>query len=169
MAEAGEGVAKGGALVRRHRLPTRVWHWVNAAALIIMLMSGLMIFNAHPRLYWGEYGANYDHAWLEIDGEVAFPGWVTIPSHYSLADARLWHMAFAWVLAAGLAGSLHLILKMVAIHDVEHPSYVVVLGFTEALWIIFVYKLLGRREHANVAAGLGIVGAAAGLVLLKSL
>ena len=96
-------MVKGGTLVRRHRLSTRIWHWVNAAALIIMLMSGLMIFNAHPRLYWGEYGANYDHAWLEIDGEVAFPGWVTIPSHYSLADARLWHMAFAWVLAVGLA------------------------------------------------------------------
>ena len=34
--------------------------------LVIMLMSGLMIFNAHPRLYWGQYGANYDPAWLEI-------------------------------------------------------------------------------------------------------
>ena len=25
-----------------------------------------MIFNAHPRLYWGQYGANSDPAWLEI-------------------------------------------------------------------------------------------------------
>jgi hypothetical protein len=31
-----------------------------------MLMSGLMIFNAHPRLYWGQYGANPDQAWLQI-------------------------------------------------------------------------------------------------------
>src|SRR3546814_11922022 len=29
-------------------------------------MSGLMIFNAHPRLYWGQAGANHDPAWLEI-------------------------------------------------------------------------------------------------------
>ncbi len=29
-------------------------------------MSGLSIFNAHPRLYWGEYGANNDYAWLAI-------------------------------------------------------------------------------------------------------
>jgi thiosulfate reductase cytochrome b subunit len=28
-------------------------------------MSGLQIFNAHPRLYWGSYGADFDHAWLE--------------------------------------------------------------------------------------------------------
>ncbi len=52
--------------VYRHRLPTRIWHWVNAATLLVMLMSGLMIFNAHPRLYWGQYGANPDRAWFAI-------------------------------------------------------------------------------------------------------
>lgn len=57
---------KGGDLVRRHRLSTRLWHWINAGTLLILLMSGLMIFNAHPRLYWGHYGANPDPAWLEI-------------------------------------------------------------------------------------------------------
>lgn len=125
---------RGGERVRRHRLSTRIWHWVNVVAVTVMLMSGLMIFNAHPRLYWGEYGANADPAWLEIgmdgrgegtlrigtlrvettgvlgvwtDGEGvvrrrAFPGWATIPSKYNLADARIWHLAFAWVLALGL-------------------------------------------------------------------
>ena len=29
---------------------------------------------------------------------VAFPGWATIPTHYSLADSRLWHFFFAWLL-----------------------------------------------------------------------
>ena len=50
----------------RHRLPTRLWHWLNALSVFVMLMSGLMILSAHPRLYWGRYGANADHAWLEI-------------------------------------------------------------------------------------------------------
>ena len=130
--------AKGGDLVKRHRLSTRVWHGINAVTLLVMLMSGLMIFNAHPRLYWGEYGANYDPAWLKIssaraggrefgylqiantrfettgvlglwedpEGRTqrrAFPHWATIPSRYSLAGARIWHLAFAWVLAGGLA------------------------------------------------------------------
>ena len=134
MSEASEIVEpRGGDRVRRHRLSTRIWHWVNFATLTVLLMSGLMIFNAHPRLYWGQYGANFDQAWLEIGaigesgalrigsvtipttgvlgvytdsrGEVqhhAFPGWATIPTDYDLASARLWHLAFAWVLAVGL-------------------------------------------------------------------
>ncbi len=52
--------------VYRHRLSTRLWHWINALTLLVMLMSGLMIFNAHPRLYWGQYGANPDTPWLRI-------------------------------------------------------------------------------------------------------
>jgi thiosulfate reductase cytochrome b subunit len=125
----------------RHLVSTRLWHWLNALALTILLMSGLMIFNAHPRLYWGEYGARHDAAWLEIDDtrttgflqigsvrmettgvlglslgdddrvrRVAFPGWATIPTDYSLAAARRWHFAFAWIFSIGLtlfmAGSL---------------------------------------------------------------
>jgi Ni/Fe-hydrogenase b-type cytochrome subunit len=85
----------------RHRLPTRIWHWINALTVVVMLMSGLMILNAHPRLYWGAYGANFDHAWLAFHGR-PFPGWATIPSTYNLAAARRWHLAFAWVLVAGL-------------------------------------------------------------------
>lgn len=50
----------------RHRLTTRLWHWTNALCLLVLLMSGLTIFNAHPRLYWGEYGANGDPAWLAV-------------------------------------------------------------------------------------------------------
>jgi Ni/Fe-hydrogenase b-type cytochrome subunit len=61
--------------VYRHRLPTRIWHWVNAVTLLVMLMSGLMIFNAHPRLYWGQYGANPDRAWFAI-GATADTGYV---------------------------------------------------------------------------------------------
>ncbi|HEX8384073.1 MAG TPA: cytochrome b/b6 domain-containing protein [Sphingomonas sp.] len=116
--------------IYRHRVSTRLWHWINAVVLTVMLMSGLMIFNAHPRLYWGQYGANTDRAWLQIgptatggqmvigstripttgvlgrwtdrDGVErtrAFPWWATIPSGYSLAAARRWHLSVAWIFA----------------------------------------------------------------------
>ena len=51
---------RGGDLIYRQRRPTRIWHWLNALSVVVMLMSGLMIFNAHPELYWGKYGANHE-------------------------------------------------------------------------------------------------------------
>jgi Ni/Fe-hydrogenase b-type cytochrome subunit len=104
IAEPPEALPPAGAprrIAYRHRLPTRIWHWVNALVVFVMLMSGLMIFNAHPRLYWGAYGANFDHSWLHFTGR-PFPGWATIPSTYNLAAARRWHLAFAWPLVVGL-------------------------------------------------------------------
>jgi len=64
-------------LVKRHRWPVRLWHWINAVVVIVMLMSGLMIFNAHGRLYWGQYGANSDRAWLEI-GSTGSAGYLRV-------------------------------------------------------------------------------------------
>lgn len=87
------------AVMKRHALATRIWHWVNAVAIFIMIGSGAMIFNAHPRLYWGKYGANFDNAWLQLP---RFPGWFTIPGNYNLAMGRRWHLFFALVLAFGL-------------------------------------------------------------------
>ena len=98
--EAGPPPPPAHRIAYRHRLPTRLWHWVNALTVFVMLMSGLMIFNAHPRLYWGKYGANFDHPWLHFVGRI--PGWATIPSTYNLAAARRWHLAFAWLLVIGL-------------------------------------------------------------------
>lgn len=88
-------------IVKRHRLSTRLWHWLNVLCLATLFMSGLGIFNAHPRLYWGQYGANYDAPWLEL---ARFPGWITLPGHYSLADARHWHLAAAPIFACALLG-----------------------------------------------------------------
>lgn len=74
-----EREAAGPAAIKRHRVSTRLWHWVNVVAVFVMLMSGLMIFNAHPRLYWGQYGANFDQAWLEI-GSTPTSGYLKIGS-----------------------------------------------------------------------------------------
>lgn len=40
-------------IVYRHALAVRLTHWVNALCLLVLLMSGLQIFNAHPTLYFG--------------------------------------------------------------------------------------------------------------------
>lgn len=46
-------VRTAGALTYRHRLPTRVTHWIWAVCLFFLLASGLQIFNAHPSLDLG--------------------------------------------------------------------------------------------------------------------
>jgi Ni/Fe-hydrogenase b-type cytochrome subunit len=43
--------------VYRHNRVTRLTHWISALALMILFMSGLQIFNAHPHLYWGSTSA----------------------------------------------------------------------------------------------------------------
>ncbi len=58
-------------LFHRHALAVRVTHWINALAIVFLLATGLNIFNAHPGLYWGQYGADDDDSrrWLEIGSD----------------------------------------------------------------------------------------------------
>ncbi|MES2022593.1 MAG: cytochrome b/b6 domain-containing protein [Pseudomonadota bacterium] len=88
-----------GSALYRHRLTTRLWHWLNVVTIFIMIGSGLTILNAHPHLYWGQYGANPDHPWFNPPHA---PSFLTIPAGYNLAIARRWHLLFALVFAFGL-------------------------------------------------------------------
>lgn len=104
----------------RHRLPVRLAHWIIAGCFVVLLMSGLQIFNAHPALYWGNEsrfdtplfaidpltGTNhlFGHSWENglTPYQTALPGWMTIPDRRSLPEGRMWHFFFAWVLGGGL-------------------------------------------------------------------
>ncbi|QBR72805.1 thioredoxin reductase [Beijerinckiaceae bacterium] len=73
--------ATAGALARRpliHPLIVRVTHWINAAAIIIMVMSGLEIHNAYPTLPF------------KVSRAITLGGW--------LGGATQWHFAAMWVL-----------------------------------------------------------------------
>jgi thiosulfate reductase cytochrome b subunit len=65
-------------LYYRHTLPVRITHWVNAAALAILFMSGLNIFSAHPALYWGKSSYTGRGPVLEITTREASGGAVGI-------------------------------------------------------------------------------------------
>lgn len=70
--------------IYRHPLVIRVAHWLNAASLLVLLMSGLQIFNAHPALYWGA-ASTFDAPALAIgsdtDAKGEARGFVAIGSH----------------------------------------------------------------------------------------
>ena len=46
-------------------LLVRLTHAVNALAILVLVMSGLQVFNAHPALYWG-HKSTFDAPWLQM-------------------------------------------------------------------------------------------------------
>jgi thiosulfate reductase cytochrome b subunit len=60
-------------VIHRHAWPVRLTHWINALTVFVMVGSGLNIFNAHPRLYWGPAGNDLDPAFISLEA-VPTPG-----------------------------------------------------------------------------------------------
>ena len=67
MGTADLGMTSGRRLIRRHSLTVRLSHWLNVLCMTVLLFSGLQIFNAHPALYWGQYGADSDPSFLSLE------------------------------------------------------------------------------------------------------
>ncbi len=53
-------------VIHRHTFLVRLTHWINAAAIFLLIGTGLNIFNAHPQLYWGQKGSDLDHPIVSI-------------------------------------------------------------------------------------------------------
>jgi thiosulfate reductase cytochrome b subunit len=56
-------------VIYRHSLVVRLTHWINVLAISLLIMSGAQIFNAHPMLYWGQYGADADKPVLAMTAQ----------------------------------------------------------------------------------------------------
>lgn len=69
-----EGTKAGIRVYRRHSLVVRLLHWAMAAALLVMLLSGLQIFNADPALYWGKSSYAGSPPFFEITSRQAPDG-----------------------------------------------------------------------------------------------
>jgi thiosulfate reductase cytochrome b subunit len=76
--------------VPRHSLTVRITHWITTLCFLVLLLSGIAILLAHPRLYWGETGA------------VGGPSLIDLPLPFVLdvpirGPGRYLHFTFAWV------------------------------------------------------------------------
>src|SRR5579863_4343111 len=66
--------------IYRHPIAVRLTHSISALALVVLAMSGMQIFNAHPALYASD-ASNFQNPVLSITGDPdADPpqGWVQI-------------------------------------------------------------------------------------------
>lgn len=50
----------------RHPWPVRLWHWLTVSAVGVLLLTGLLLFDVHPRLYWGDDGHEGMKAFFSI-------------------------------------------------------------------------------------------------------
>jgi thiosulfate reductase cytochrome b subunit len=65
---------------RLHPLPIRIMHWINAIAMIVLILSGFGIYNDEVLFGW-----------------LFFPHWMLLGNW--AAEHLLWHFAAMWVLA----------------------------------------------------------------------
>src|SRR5262249_52077201 len=73
-----------------HPLTVRITHWLNALAIIIMIMSGWRIYNSDPIFPFSF------PVWLTLGG--SYDGSVDIHNEDGLAGALQWHFAGMWLL-----------------------------------------------------------------------
>jgi thiosulfate reductase cytochrome b subunit len=57
-------------IIYRHSIVVRLTHWINVLCLLLLLMSGLRLFNYHPALYWGNDGYGGVNAFVSISAAI---------------------------------------------------------------------------------------------------
>ena len=94
----------------RHSVLVRITHWINAAAFVGLVVSGIAILLAHPRLYWGETGG------------IGTPSLLDLPLPFMLTGQSGWgrslHFLSAWVCV--LNGLLYLVYGLRTRHFKEN-------------------------------------------------
>jgi Ni/Fe-hydrogenase b-type cytochrome subunit len=165
-----------GERVYRHSIVARVTHWLWALAILVLIMSGLQIFNASPALdasdksdaarrvlsidaqqtttgaevgtvtvlghtFTTTHVLGYTDNGQGSEGERAFPGWVTMPATQDLADGRVWHFFFAWVLLLAIiayliVGAIRKNLRELILRPSDIPK----------LWPMQLYYLRVRKD-----------------------
>jgi thiosulfate reductase cytochrome b subunit len=92
---------------QRHRLFVRVTHWIQALSFLVLLLSGVAILLAHPRLYWGETGS------------IGSPSLIDLPLPFVLdvpirGPGRYLHFLAAWV--SVFTGAIYLVMGLATHH-----------------------------------------------------
>lgn len=129
---------------RVHPLMVRVTHWLNAAAISVLLTSGLTIYNASPLF------------------DFSFPAWMTLGGW--LGGALAWHFAAMWLLVTNFLAMLgfglvsgHLRRRLLPIR----PGEVV-----RDLWLALTFRLPHQPGVYNAVQRLMYLGVLTAIILV---
>lgn len=121
---------------RGHARWVRVSHWLGAASLLVLAVTGVVILMAHPRLYWGDagnaltpalielpIGRNHRHGGWEATTRIAdTAGVVSANRTYEIFNQNAWgrslHFLAAWCLV--IPGLFYLIEAITGGHFRAH-------------------------------------------------
>jgi thiosulfate reductase cytochrome b subunit len=92
---------------RRHTALVRVTHWISSLSFLVLVLSGIAILLAHPRLYWGETGG------------LGGPSLIDLPLPFVLdtpirGPGRYLHFLAAWV--SVFTGAVYVVLGLASRH-----------------------------------------------------
>jgi thiosulfate reductase cytochrome b subunit len=112
----------------RHSMLVRITHWVHTISFFGLLVSGIAILLAHPRLYWGEVG------------NVDTPSIIDLPLPFVLTGQTGWgrslHFLSAWVCV--IDGLLYVASGFVTRRFLRNPPEYRVSQRTVYLGVVFV-------------------------------
>ena len=102
----------------------RVTHWIVAAGVLTLGVTGFVILMAHPRLYWGDAGNDLMPALLElpISRNYHHGGWDGVARTYDIFNQNGWgrslHFLAAWCVV--LTGAVYFCVGAVRGHFREN-------------------------------------------------
>jgi len=91
----------------RHAAMVRVTHWTSALSFLVLVLSGIAILLAHPRLYWGETGGLGGPSLLDLPLPFVLDTPIRGPGRYL-------HFLAAWV--SVFTGAVYLALGLASRH-----------------------------------------------------
>lgn len=136
-----------------HPAIVRVTHWLNAAAIVMMVMSGWRIYDASPLFGF------------------TFPAWATLGGW--LGGAIAWHFAAMWLLVAN--GTIYFAYGIVSRHFARHMLPISPRGVVRTLLEAMTFRLRHQLGTYNAVQRLlyvvvlicGVAAVLSGLALWK--
>ncbi len=71
-------------------------------------------------------------------------------------------------LIIGAVMAAMIIVYVAGFYYVDNPGYISAIRLLDAVIILAIYRLMGRQDDSNIKAGLGLVGCAIALIVLKT-